>query len=360
MSSSSSSSSDESLSSDEEDRRPVQRRRLVGNQINPLTEYDDAQFKMRYRFSKDCVLEILNLIAENLTFTSNRNFPISPLLQLLTTLRFYATGTFQMCIGDLTNISKSSVCRIIHRVTNAIATLRPHFISLPNTRNQVIQLNTDFFNIAGFPNILGAIDCTHIKIQSPGGEYAELYRNRKSWFSINTQAVCTANLKFIDVVVRWPGSVHDSTIFNDSRLRMKLENNEYPNSYLLGDSGYACRRYLLTPFLNPRNRAEQRYNNAHKTTRSVIERSFGVLKRRFPCLAIGMRVNIERVLPIIVAVMILHNIAVEMNEDEPQQDPNILIQNLEEPNDIFDQNIIGGNEHVAVRTALVNTVFNGH
>jgi hypothetical protein len=90
-----------------------------------------------------------------------------------------------------------------------------------------------------------------------------------------------ANLKFIDVVARWPGSVHDSTIFDDSRIRMRLENNEFPNCYLLGDSGYACKRYLLTPLLVVNNRAEQRYNTAHKTTRNVVERSFGVLKRRF-------------------------------------------------------------------------------
>lgn len=40
-----------------------------------------------------------------------------------------------------------------------------------------------------------------------GGDYAELFRNHKGYFSINVQAVC------------WPGSTHDSTIFNNSRLK---------------------------------------------------------------------------------------------------------------------------------------------
>ena len=31
----------------------------------------------------------------------------------------------------------------------------------------------------GFPGVIGAIDCTHVTIQSPGGDDAELYRNKK-------------------------------------------------------------------------------------------------------------------------------------------------------------------------------------
>lgn len=37
-----------------------------------------------------------------------------------------------------------------------------------------------FYRFAKFPSVIGAIDCTHIKIQSPGGgDQAELFRNRK-------------------------------------------------------------------------------------------------------------------------------------------------------------------------------------
>nr|CAI5851229.1 unnamed protein product [Callosobruchus analis] len=42
-----------------------------------------------------------------------------------------------------------------------------------------------FYQIARCPRCIGVIDCTHVKIQSPGGETAELFRNRKGYFSIN-------------------------------------------------------------------------------------------------------------------------------------------------------------------------------
>jgi hypothetical protein len=90
-----------------------------------------------------------------------------------------------------------------------------------------------------------------------------------------------------------------------------------------------------------------------------VERSFGVLKRRFPCLAIGLRVQTEKVLPIIIATMILHNISIDVNEDEPMEDAEVVIPDFEEPDDMFVVEIINNNnENKAVHTGLVNTIFN--
>lgn len=55
------------------------------------------------------------------------------------------------------------------------------------------------------------------------GDDAEVFRNRKSYFSLNVQVVANANKEIIDIVARWSGSVHDSTIFQNSNLRMLFE-----------------------------------------------------------------------------------------------------------------------------------------
>lgn len=82
------------------------------------------------------------------------------------------------------------------------------------------------------------------------------------------------------MVAKFPGSVHDSFIFNNSELRYHLEESNQ-DGWLLGDSGYGLKRYLMTPKLNPSTVAEENYNKAHSRTRMVVERAFGIAKSRF-------------------------------------------------------------------------------
>lgn len=148
-----------------------------------------------------------------------------------------------------------------------------------------------------------------------GGNKSELYRNRKGYFSINIQVVINARLEIIDVVARWPGSTHDSTIFHHSRIKSLFEENRFSDGLLLGDSGYPNLSYLMTPLRNPTTPAEHLYNESQIRTRSKIERCFGIWKRRFPVLSIGSRFNtVDKILPIIIATAVLHNIAQQENE----------------------------------------------
>lgn len=85
---------------------------------------------------------------------------------------------------------------------------------------------------------------------------------------------------------------------------------------LLGDNGYACRRYLLTPVLRPETDAEIRYDIAHKKTRVIVEQLFGVWKRRFPCLHYGLRTKLSTSVAIVCATAVLHNVCIKYNLDE--------------------------------------------
>ena len=127
---------------------------------------------------------------------------------------------------------------------------------------------------------------------------------------------------FTNIVARWPGSTHDSFIFNSSRLCQSLETRHQTlqDGLLLGDSGYACKRFLMTPYSNPATAAEQRFNRAHTRTRVLIEQTFGRWKRRFHLLHSEIRMKPEKVCTLIGACAVLHNIAVMRNE--PMDDGN--------------------------------------
>lgn len=73
----------------------------------------------------------------------------------------------------------------------------------------------------------------HLENNFLGGEDPEIYRNRKGYFSINGQFICNANLKILNVVARWPGSSHDSTIFNNCHIKDDFENGRFRQCVLL-------------------------------------------------------------------------------------------------------------------------------
>ena len=107
------------------------------------------------------------------------------------------------------------------------------------------------------------------------------------------------------------GSTHDSFILSSSYLHDRFENEEFGNSWLLGDSGYALKRWLITPLSTPVTSSEKKFNSSHKATRCLIERGFGALKSRFRildhtggslCYAPG------KVGKLVMACCILHNI----------------------------------------------------
>lgn len=252
-----------------------------------------------------------------------RSRAISPETKLYTTLRFYATGSFLTAVGDFSGISFQSASRIIKQVSETIAGLKDEFIFMPRDHDELIKNYQNFYEISCFPTVTGTIDCTHVKILGQGGADGEVFRNRKQFFSINVQSVSSANLMFQDIVARWPGSTHDSHIFNESRLKQRFETGEFQHGVLLGDGGYKLFPYLMTPFRNPTTPNEHNYNRVQILVRNTVERKYGVWKRRFPCLAIGLRTKLQTSLTVIIACAVLHNYCIQQKDDLPLDDPAI-------------------------------------
>ncbi len=83
-----------------------------------------------------------------------------------------------------------------------------------------------------------------------------------------------------DIECRWPGSTHDSFMLAQSYIGDKFEQGGFGNLWVLGDSGYPCKTYLMTPYLNPTTEGERRYNRAQKNARSIVERYYHCIFHR--------------------------------------------------------------------------------
>jgi hypothetical protein len=190
------------------------------------------------------------------------------------------------------------------------------WIRFPKSAEEIIAAKDNWRANNQMPCTIGAIDCTHVKISKPhinGDEYV----NRKQYPSINVQATCDSREWFTSVNAEWPGSVHDSRIFKNSDICSYLKSISVSGTtVLLGDSGYGIAPWIIVPFPNPVGDVQRYFNRIYAKERVVIERCFGQVKRRFPCLGYKLRVATDRVSGMIVACFVLHNTAKYLNDDD--------------------------------------------
>jgi hypothetical protein len=124
---------------------------------------------------------------------------------------------------------------------------------------------------------------------------------------------------------------------------------------LVGDSGYQLKPYLMTKLQRVQTAAENLYNESQIRTRNVVERQYGVWKRRFPVLQIGMRLKIATVLNIIVATAVLHNLALIENEEIPEE----WLEGIEDEENLENEGppILENENAAQVRRLIINEHF---
>ncbi|KAK9739323.1 hypothetical protein QE152_g9082 [Popillia japonica] len=117
------------------------RRKVFRPRENQFEKWNDLDFIRRFRFSKDGVRFILENITDEILHPTERNKAVTAETMLFVTLRFYATGFLQV-VGDFVGIDKATACRIVHKVSRAIASLHTTSeTTLHRTRNISEQKN---------------------------------------------------------------------------------------------------------------------------------------------------------------------------------------------------------------------------
>ncbi|CAC5398513.1 HARBI1 [Mytilus coruscus] len=279
--------------------------------FDPLQrEFTDEELRQRYRFGRETIEYLSDLMRADLERGTNKETELSVEQQILIALRFYGSGSQLQVVGDTMGFDKSIVSRVIDHVTEALVARKDQFISWPdNQRKNIIRAG--FYEKAGFSNVVGCIDGTHIRITGTSVD-EPVFVNRKG-FHINVQANCDHEGRFTNISARWPGSAHDSHIFRTSAIGQHLENGYHGigQGVLLGDSDYPCRQFLLTPYRQPAaGRGQARFNRRHCSIRSTIERTFGIWNKRFHILGSEIKLAESSL------IVDLHNIAIMRNEPD--------------------------------------------
>lgn len=333
-------------------------RRELRDASNPF-QLTDFQFIRLFRTDKETARYLINRIQERLH--PSRSDGLSPQMKVLITLRFLGFGSYQRIVGQgfYVSVSQPTVSRCIRYVTRAVYDeFLNETIKFPSSVEEREEVENRFRGPTGFPGVLGCIDCTHVGIVTPHVQ-EDVYKNHHGFYSLNVQMICDERLRILNVNANFPGSVHDQFVFNASLVKqemIRLHRDRLGKYFLLGDSGYALEKYLLTPVLNALpNTAEERYTRRHCQVRNRIERVFGVLKARWRCLRRDriLHYQPESASRIVYACAILHNLLLDRI---PLPDVEVYEELPNNRNDIG----IGVHRDVdgrRMRDAIINTYF---
>ncbi|XP_069509073.1 putative nuclease HARBI1 [Ambystoma mexicanum] len=338
----------------------IERRRRRGERVfrNRITIFNmtEGDIVKRYHLSSKIILDLLNELKPDLEPATSRTHAVPAHVKLLCSLHFLASGSYQSTVAAAGGISQPTFCRVLKQVLSAIVKRAGNVIYFPKTKMEMSNMKEDFYNLAGFPNVIGVVDCTHIAI-APPSESEHIFRNSKMFHSINIQLICDANNLITNAVVKYPGSTQDAFIFEHSSVCLKLKDNVFGDGWLLGDTAYSLRPWILTPFAEPCSPAQQAYNKTHSLTRSVMQRTLGILKCRLRCLdhsgGGALQYSPDTACQIILACCMLHNLALrsgmQVNANE------VLSSSLEIP--LREAPPDDSEEGIQIREQLLTTVF---
>ena len=213
--------------------------------------------------------------------------------------------------------SGATISAIVHEVSSSLLSCRNRIYKPAKDGDPTPTQISNFAKFSPFfDNCIGALDGTYVPAVIPFDEQVR-FRNRKKFVSQNVLGVVNFDMTFAYALCGWEGSAHDSRVYDDAKGRgLPLPNNKF----YLGDAGYGLSKYVLTPFrgvryhllefemngLGPAN-AKELFNLRHSSLRNVVERVFGVMKRRFPILVKMSPYDYPFQVELVECCILLHN-----------------------------------------------------
>jgi hypothetical protein len=246
------------------------------------------------------------------------------------------------CYQKLSFLNTQS--RYFHKTLLAVSSgpFYNHFVQLPDVTTSVpnyIRKNSKFYPF--FEHALGALDGTHINA-STSAVNRHANRDRKGGITQNCLAVCSFDFRFLYFISGFEGSAADATMFMHARLMDFMIPH---GKYYLGDAGFALCDTLLAPYRGiryhlaewgragvrqvayyfisdpqfnmscdrPANK-EELFNLRHAQARNIIERIFGVLKKRWDILNRAPQYGMDTQARIPAGLAAVHNFIMD-NDD---------------------------------------------
>lgn len=192
-----------------------------------------------------------------------------------------------------------------------------------------IEISSAFEKMNNLPNTVGVIDGTLLPLAFKPCriDYPD-FKGRKHLYSLTMLVVNDHKRRIRYYNTGFPGSVHDERVLNNSKIARSHSEFFSPTEYILGDTAYSSKSYIISSFKKARggqlSREQEIFNNTVSKVRIMSEHTIGLLKCRFPFLR-SIRFllrdgeqgkqDMKKILQYVTVCIILHNLLIGLNDE---------------------------------------------
>eukprot|EP00794_Sanderia_malayensis_P018622 gene18622-20499_t len=307
----------------------------------------DAEFKQRLRVNRDTFSQLVNICQVNICRRQTRMRDcLSPEDILAIALFRLGCGLSHQACANVFSLGKATAFEASSDVISILNTLRNNYIRLPETLVDKQRAVNTFKSRTALPNVLGAIDCFHVKIKTPNWcTNKEKYVNRRHGngrYEVACQAIVDGEMKFMHVIPGLPGSIENpSDVLKKTDIWKVLEGGGWLDEpkmdvggteispYLTGDRAYPLTRSIMKPFpiVEKVVRSEltgkvggtkvrddvsrEKFDEELSKASAAAQCAFAALQSRFRVLRKANKDKLNTLNATVVACCVLHNICID-------------------------------------------------
>ncbi|KAL6646979.1 hypothetical protein ACP70R_014416 [Stipagrostis hirtigluma subsp. patula] len=249
--------------------------------------------------------------------------------QVAIAMRRLASGDSQVSVGAAFGVGQSTVSQVTWRFIESMEERARKHLAWP-CQERIEETKATLEALCGLPNCCGAVDATHIIMTLPAVESSEDWCDGAKNYSMFLQGIVDDELRFIDIVTGWPGSMTFSNLLKcsgffklcesgkrlDGPVRIPAENEEI-REFIAGDSCYPLLPWLMTPYEGENLSVPMlTFNMRQKAIRLLGKRALARLKGSWKILhKVMWRPDKNKLPSIILVCCLLHNILIDCKDE---------------------------------------------
>ena len=148
---------------------------------NVRNKCQNEDFRKLYRFNRKNVEWLANYFLKDTG--EKRGGALPPVDKMKIFLRVVSDPGFQNGVAEELCIHQTTVSKTFTLVMNQILNKAHIWIRFPRTSTEIVEAKNLWTQMYTFPNAIGVIDCTHVRIPKWNG-FGDEYVNRKGFTSV--------------------------------------------------------------------------------------------------------------------------------------------------------------------------------